>query len=189
MPAKKNEPRSRNEILKATIKMLESTTYSSLTIEAIAAQAAVGKTTIYRWWENKAYLVLDAFLMVTDTQFHFDENKPLFDSFRQQLNSLAMILNTQIGKSMLTIVTENDEIANVFYKSYLSPKRSEAKKFIYAAIEKQEVKSTINLDVVLDMLYGPIYFQILIYKNVPDENYIDELITQIMSGILIKKQF
>ncbi|WP_028401164.1 TetR/AcrR family transcriptional regulator [Ectobacillus panaciterrae] len=188
MTGKKKEPRSRNEILNATIEMLEFTSYSSLTIEAIASQAGVGKTTIYRWWENKAYLVLDAFLMVVDSKFEFNSNNPVQDTFKQHLEALARILNSKIGKSTLTIVIENEEIAKKFCTSYLSLRRSKAKQLLQAAIDKGEVQSTINADVVLDMLYGSIYFQILIYKKVPDEDYINELLTRVMKGISIPNQ-
>jgi AcrR family transcriptional regulator len=34
--------------------------YGDLTIEAVAARAAVGKPTIYRWWKNKAHLAYEA---------------------------------------------------------------------------------------------------------------------------------
>ena len=60
---------SKIAILNATIDLLEESGYSTLTIEAIAAHAGVGKATIYRWWANKSFLVLDAFLMSTETTF------------------------------------------------------------------------------------------------------------------------
>lgn len=180
---KHKEARSKQEILEATIEMLAANSYSSLTIESVASQAGVGKSTIYRWWNNKARLVLDAFLMTAESEFDFDADKPIQDNFRQQLEALARILNSPIGKSTLTIVTENDEIAKDFYTLFLITKRNTAKQALQAAIDKGEVKSAVNMDVILDLLYGPIYFQILIYKKIPDEDYINDLLIHVMNGI------
>lgn len=183
MNVKHKEPRSKKGILNATIELLESCSYSSLTIEAIAAQAGVGKTTIYRWWDNKPRLVLDAFLMAVESEFDFDRNQSIQDNFKRQLEALARILNSNIGKSTLTIVTENDKIAQDFYILFLSIKRNEAKQLLQSAIDKGVVRAAVNMDVVLDMLYGPIFFQILIYKKVPDQQYIDDLLIHVMNGI------
>src|SRR3954463_16498519 len=61
---------SRQAILQSTLELLgveggagPGTTVQRLTIEAIAKRAGVSKTTIYRWWDSKAAVVLDAFVV------------------------------------------------------------------------------------------------------------------------------
>jgi AcrR family transcriptional regulator len=44
----------------ATIDLLTDVGYHRLTVERIAAQAGVGKATVYRWWPTKARLVVEA---------------------------------------------------------------------------------------------------------------------------------
>ncbi|WNS44175.1 TetR/AcrR family transcriptional regulator [Paenibacillus sp. MMS20-IR301] len=181
--AKHKEARSRKAILEATMMILENQSYSSLTIEAVASQAGVGKSTIYRWWEHKARLVLDTFVMAVESEFVFERNLSVQENFKRQLEALARILGSKVGKSTLTIVTENDGIAQEFYSLFLSLKRKEAKQALQAAMEQGEVKRSVNMDVVLDLLYGPVYFQILIYKKMPDEHYIEDLLQHVMQGI------
>src|SRR5436309_3669833 len=61
--AKRSEA-SRQSILDATLRLLDDSdmTVKTLSIEAIAREAGVGQTTIYRWWPSKAAVVVDAFM-------------------------------------------------------------------------------------------------------------------------------
>jgi len=53
---------SRKAILNATKRLLTHMPLSELSIEAIAKKAGVGKTTIYRWWPNKAAIAMETLL-------------------------------------------------------------------------------------------------------------------------------
>ncbi len=177
---------SKTAILNATIDLLEESEYQALTIEAIAARAGVGKATIYRWWPNKSILVLDAFLMSTESHLYFQENTSIRENFRQQLHTLANVFNGILGRTVVALVAESgedSEIAKAFYTYYLKPRREDAILILERAIAQGEIQAGINLDVVSDMLYGPVYFHILIYKKKVDSKFIDTLVDQVMKGI------
>ena len=177
---------SKTSILNATIDLLEESGYSTLTIEAIAARAGVGKATIYRWWPNKSILVLDAFLMSTESRLYFQENTSIRENFRQQLQTLANVFNGILGRTVVALVAESgedSEIAKAFYTYYLKPRREDAILILERAIAQGEIQAGINLDVVSDMLYGPVYFRILIFKKKVDSKFIDTLVGQVMKGI------
>jgi TetR/AcrR family transcriptional regulator of autoinduction and epiphytic fitness len=53
--------RSRAVILTAAVAELAEVGYGGVTIEAVAARAGVGKSTIYRHWNDKLELIADAF--------------------------------------------------------------------------------------------------------------------------------
>lgn len=59
---------SHQAILDATVKLLEEGGYRNLTIEGVAAEAGVGKQTIYRWWGGKAELVMEAYMSASDVR-------------------------------------------------------------------------------------------------------------------------
>ena len=173
-------------ILKATIELLEENGYSALSVEAIATRAGVGKTTIYRWWSNKEYLLLDVFLRVTQSEVQFKEHASIQQNFSQLLISLTNVLSSTVGRTMLSIVAQSgpdSEIANKFYSSYLQPRRHGGKKILESAITKGEIRNNVILDLVLDMLFGPIYFRILVYKDNPSVEYIESLVDQVLEGI------
>jgi len=178
------QPRNKEKILESTLQVLENTSYPSLTIEAIAAHAGAGKTTIYRWWDTKAHLVLDAFLMYTASSFQFDIEDSVRSNFQRQLTNLASVFSSKIGRSMLAIIVENEEISKSFHTSFLTLRRRDATLFLEAAIKRKEIKPDLNTDIILDMLLGPIYFRILIYNQEPDERFITHLVDHIITSIL-----
>lgn len=179
---------SKAAIINATIELLEEHGYSTLSIEAIAMHAGVGKATIYRWWGNKALLILDAFLISTKEQIELKEKENIHESFRQQLQNLATVFNSPIGRTVIAIIAESgadSELAKAFHSSYLYPRREEAKKVLEHGISKGELCPTIDLDIALDLLYGPIYLRMLIFKKELDVAFIDDLVDHVMKGISV----
>ena len=57
---RKRSEQARTAILEAALALLRERSYAEVSCEMIATQAAVGKQTIYRWWNNKADVVLEA---------------------------------------------------------------------------------------------------------------------------------
>jgi hypothetical protein len=180
---KKKGARNKSEILGATIELLESINYSSLTIEAVAARSSVGKTTIYRWWKHKSDLVFDAFIAKTETIYEFDLTKSTYENFVQQLLTLTSVLKSGIGRAVLTVVAEEREIAAKFLNDYLTPRRVETKKILQVGVDKGEIQDNCDFGIILDMLYGPIYFKFILFNRIPDQAYIESLVTQVMKGI------
>ena len=125
---KKKGARNENEIVGATIELLENINYSSLTIEAIAERSGVAKTTIYRWWNHKSDLVFEAFIAKTQTLFEFDLTKSIHQNFVQQLLTLTNVLESGVGRAMLTVIAEEKEIAAEFLNAYIAQEELKQRK-------------------------------------------------------------
>jgi AcrR family transcriptional regulator len=59
-PGRPRDPQVDQAILTATLELLGDDGFDGLSIEAVAARAGVGKTTVYRRWPSKIPLVVDA---------------------------------------------------------------------------------------------------------------------------------
>src|SRR5271165_6134675 len=78
LPGRPRSEHARQAILRSTLKLLQHTGFPELTIEAIAADAGVGKTTVYRWWPSKGALVVDAFADSAGHKLHFPDTGSVF---------------------------------------------------------------------------------------------------------------
>jgi AcrR family transcriptional regulator len=65
---RRRSEKSHEAILKAALTLLNEKGYGAVTIEGIAAQAGVGKQTIYRWWPSKAAVILEAFTTCAESR-------------------------------------------------------------------------------------------------------------------------
>jgi AcrR family transcriptional regulator len=163
-------------ILGAVQNALDEVEYHQLTIEDVAARAGVGKSTIYRWWGHKSELVLDAFKEHTRAIFNFDFDQNLEKIIFQHLSHLSLALSHPIGRAALVVIANHRELAAQFFKQYLLPRRVQMHDLIAQAITRGELVPNENYDLILDQLYGSIHYQIIFFNNVPDEQYIRQLI-------------
>jgi tetracycline repressor-like protein len=71
------------------LRLVERTGFRSVSMEAIAAEVHVARTTIYRRWPNKATLIMDAFLAEVGPGIAFPELPSALESLRMQMKLLA----------------------------------------------------------------------------------------------------
>src|SRR6476620_12789967 len=100
---------SRQAILQSTMKLLDerepgSMSVQKLSIERIAREAGVSKTTIYRWWPSKAAVVIDTFLENHVARTPVREDVPAIDALREHLASLAAIYAGPEGRLISQLV-------------------------------------------------------------------------------------
>src|SRR5271166_2930982 len=93
-PGRPRSEHARQAILRSTMHLLQKTGFPDLTIEAIAANAGVGKATVYRWWPNKGALVVDAFASGTESRLHFPDTGSVYRDVSLQMRQVIAIFRS-----------------------------------------------------------------------------------------------
>ena len=87
------------------MELFEAVGYQRLTIDAIAARAGVGKATIYRWWPNKASVVMEAFLTTVEPDIGFRDSGSARDDLVEQATALTRLLTERrLGQLVLALL-------------------------------------------------------------------------------------
>jgi AcrR family transcriptional regulator len=184
-PGRPRSEQARIAILRSTLKLLGKNGFSDLTIEAVAAHANVGKATVYRWWPNKAALITDAFASSTGRKLNFPDTGSVFNDMNQQMRQVVKIFRSRRGRILSAILaagqSDRDVIA-AFRERFMKPRRQEAYATIRRGIQRGELRHNVDLDVLLDSLYGPIYMRFLIRHDKLTLDFADSLCKLVLAG-------
>jgi AcrR family transcriptional regulator len=164
-------------IIKAALDLLGEVGFTSLTIERVASEAGVGKTTVYRRWPNKEALIVDAMAElkgpipdVPGRSLREDMLTMLQDQARgREAARRRRIYACFVGES-----ARNPELARRYAETVLEPRREVMRRAVRAAVARGELRNDLDIEVVLHLLMAPVLHWSL--RN-PDEPIDVELMT------------
>ena len=175
-------------IIEATLDLLaDGMGISELSIEAIAAKAGVGKTTIYRRWSNKEDLVVDALATLRAPL------PPLRgESVRDDLIVLLDVMRSEAGETrsrcvMNIAMSEADRYPRLterFLKRAVEPRREALRSVIERGIASGELKAGLDVEMGVAMLSGAMlwYTKWAPPGGLPAD-LADRIVTWCMSGL------
>ena len=95
---------SREAILIAALTILVRDGYQKLTIEGVAREAGTGKSTIYRWWDGRSDLAIDAFFSAVDETLDLQDTGSAEADFRAQILGMANQLRGPTGRAFAAML-------------------------------------------------------------------------------------
>jgi AcrR family transcriptional regulator len=178
---------TRQRILRAALELMEESTFAQVTAEAIAERAGAGKATVYRWWANKAAVVIEAFREAVTPELPFPDTASLRDDLRTQARNFAGVLASSKGKmlrSFIVAARSDPDVAAAFRSIWSVPRRKEAKKMLRRKQTHGQLRKDVDLDLVLDALYGPLYYRFLVKNEPPARKYAESLADLVFIGLM-----
>src|ERR1035437_2099066 len=185
LPGRPRSEQARVATLRSTSRLLQRTGFAELSIEAIAAHAGVGKATVYRWWPDKGALVVDAFASSAEDELHFPDSGSVYKDMSLQMNQFLAILRSRRGRIVSAVIAGGQSdpgLIQAFRERVLRPKRQEAYQKLRQGMERRALPRNLDLDLLLDVLYGAIYMRFLIRHDQLSEEYIADVCRLVLNG-------
>jgi len=189
MEKKLGRPRSvktKEAILFAAYELLLENGFGATTIEKIAERAGVSKATIYRWWPNKAAVVMDAFFDAAVVRLPIPDTGSTINDMIIQVNNLAKFLISREGRIINEIIAEgqfDQKLAEAYRTIYFKPRRLDSRYILERGISRGELKDDLDIELVIDLIFGPLFYRLLITGDMVDETFIKNLINYAFKGI------
>lgn len=184
--AERRSESSRQAILAATEKLCREKGYRRLTIEAIAARAGVGKTTIYRWWPSKGAVVLELLDQTAKLGAAPPDTGDLAADLRTLLLEVIDIITpseTSPGVGLLAESLQDPDLGRDLRERLIEPRIATFKQRLRQAQDAGQLPVDADLDVALDLLYGPIYHRLALHLGMPDVDHLDSLIAHVLRSL------
>ena len=178
-----NAATAHDAILDAVYELLQKKSVRELTIEEIAKRAGVGKPTIYRWWPSKAALVMDMFEERVAPQFHAPDAATAEATIRRHVTVLIRLLNGFFGKVSAEIIAEGQsepDVLREYRDRYVLKRRALSHDVIQRAKESGEFHEDVDPQLLIDMVYAPIYYRLLLRHEKLDKRFGDALVDEVM---------
>lgn len=189
MEKKLGRPRSeetKNAILSASYDLLLENGFVAITVDKISERAGVSKATIYKWWPNKAAVVMDGFLAAAASKLPQPHTGSAINDIFLQVTNLTKFLISREGKVINELIAEgqyDSNLAEAYLSRYFKPRRLDSRHILERGVESGELRKDLDIELCIDLIYGPIFYRLLITRAPIDEDFIKSLIRYALEGI------
>jgi len=172
-----------DEILDSTVELVIELGYDRLTMDAVAKRARASKATLYRRWETKASLVVEALIRAKQSPHIGDHDTgslrgDLLSTFcgQEGINETA----TKVLGSVITALSTDEEFASQFREKFIAPKVAITQAIYRRAQKRGEISADIDLEVIGPALAGILLHRTFILGVPPDDATIERVIDHVI---------
>lgn len=161
-----------NAILAATLEILDEVGFEDLTVEAVAARAGAAKTAVYRRWPSKVPLVVEALVRSAPALLRAPDTGDLRHDMLGLWKNAAPLAARSIERLLPLVTTyldDDPEMTALLRDRYFQPRREAGRAIIERAAARGEISPTVDSDLALDLLFGPLVYRFLLGLPLDDE--------------------
>ena len=171
MPRRRSA-RAHEEVLAVALKLIAQRGVDGLSVDAIAETSGVSKATIYKHWESKEALCLEAIS-------HLQSRLPVLESgdtracLIEFLRHLAKDPRPRVLMNIMPKVFGHASRNPAFLKAWAErieqPRRNRLEQLIRRAIAARELRGDVDLNLALHLLLGPILYHRMMHTRLPPD--------------------
>ena len=173
--------------MRAATELLAERGLHGMSIEEVAARAGVAKATIYRRWNSRGTLALDAFLAEFKALQPLPDTGALRDDLLAALRAwVRAVTRTPAGRTLAGLIAEaqhDTELADAWRARVVEPLRAQHRIMLKRAIDRGQLPASTDTEVALDLLYGAAYHRLLNGHQPLNDTFVRHVVDVIVTGL------
>jgi AcrR family transcriptional regulator len=172
-------------VLRTVHRLLESDGLASVTFGRVSRESGVSRTTLYRHWSNPSELISDACARVApsnavahtpDLQADLVE---LFIAVRDVAESATM----RRSLPDLLVAAQRDPVIASLHAEFVRSRRQPIVDRLRAGVAQGQVAPDADLELVVDLLSGPIFYRQLIRRERTPDADVEAIVSTVLETV------
>ena len=165
MGPQRRQTKTRDRALAAAAEILRRDGYPQLTMERVASESGVAKTTLYRRWASKAALCMDLYLDLSARELSIPDTGSVDADLRRIADTVVRLqTKTVAGPALLGLIAEalvNPETRREFLAPFAERRREVTRAVLKRAVDRGEIRRDTDIELFIDALGGAVTFRLL----------------------------
>ena len=191
-PPRRGRPRSEaaeQSIIEAALHLLtRGSSLNSISIEGIAAEAGVGKATIYRRWPNKEELLFEVLVRAEPPEPEYragtvrDTLVQILEYLRQ--STLAKRDPTSFAGAVADL-RSTPALYERYHAQVIAPRRARLRRLIAEGVANGEIRGDVDPDLLGELIIGPMLSRAMLHPDasIDDPDLPAVIVDTVLQGI------
>lgn len=185
------DPATDAKIIEAAASLLRLRGFERMTVDDVAAEAGVGKATVYRRWPSKDDLAVAAMGQLYSVEMPQPDTGSIVSDLAESYRAVLAFVATAEGAAYVKMsIAESvrDERIAALYRTATERTESHAREMYTRAIARGEIRDDVDLDCCVQWLGGLIALRAITGRPMPAIDEVDHLVQLSLRGIAVRPE-
>ena len=175
-------------ILEQLSALLAARGYARFTLDELATRAGVAKTTILRRWPSKAAVTAAGLQRLALQSVDVPDSGSVESDLHALLHGVVETFVRGRGQFVPRVILEaghRPEIADLIF-AVIHTRRQAYRRVLASAVARAELAPTVDQELVIDLLIGPIWTRLLVTRDPVTDEYVDSIVPAVLAACGVK---